>query len=139
MEMIYLKNLAEKLVLPFSLVLLMLFSISAHSQMAEDKILGKWMKTPGDDLVIEVYKINNEYQGKITWANNDASKPIGFIILEQLKYSDKSKSWVNGKIHSPSGSTYSATARLKEDGSLEVHGYKGMKLLGKKRYFKRVP
>jgi uncharacterized protein (DUF2147 family) len=133
------KTLPGKIVLFFSLVLLGFCSIPVYSQMAEDKILGKWMKIPAGDLVIEVYKINNEYQGKIFSANNDSTKPVGFVILERLKYNAKSKTWENGKIHSPGGSTYSATARLRPDGSLEVHGYKGMKFLGKKRYFKKIP
>jgi len=122
------------------LLLISLLSYKCYAQTNPDLIIGKWLKTPKEDLIIEVYKSKDEYRGKITWAkDNETSKPIGFQILEGLKYTGESKMWVNGKIRNPkSGSTYSATAKIQADGTLEVLAYKGIKFFGRKKYFKRV-
>jgi len=103
-------------------------------------ITGKWLKTPKDDLIIEVYKFESEYRGKITWVKDTAAnKQIGFQILEGLKYNEKRKLWSDGKVHNPlSGKIYKATAKIRSDGTLEVLAYKGMKFIGRKKYFKRV-
>ena len=123
------------------LLLISLLAYECYAQTGPELITGKWLKTPKEDLIIEVYKFKDEYKGKITWAkDNDTNKPIGFQILEGLKYNGESKMWVNGKIHNPkSGSTYNATAKIRADGTMEVFAYyKGMKLFGRKKYFKRV-
>jgi hypothetical protein len=90
--------------------------------------------------MIEVYKINNQYQGKIVWTKfPDEKKPIGYIILQKLEYNPIKNIWENGIIKEPnSGFTYDATAKIKSDGLLEVHGYMGFKFLGKKKNFRKV-
>jgi uncharacterized protein (DUF2147 family) len=117
-----------------------LSSLKTFSQNEADAIIGKWMTTPGQTTIIELFKINNEYKGKIAWTkDSDEKKPIGFIILEKLQYNSNRKIWEHGKIQDPnSGKTYSATARIKDDGILEVNGYLGFKFLGRKKFFKRV-
>ena len=122
------------------ILLIFLLSYKCYAQTNPDLIIGKWLKTSKEDLIIEVYKSKDEYKGKITWAKgSDASKLIGFQILEGLKYNAKRKIWSNGKVHNPkSGSTYSATAKIRADETLEVLAYKGMKFIGRKKYFKRV-
>jgi uncharacterized protein (DUF2147 family) len=119
---------------------LLFFSISVCAQRNEDAIVGKWLKIPRKDMVIEVSKENNEYVGRITWTReHDIKKPHGFRIMDKLQYNAEKKIWEKGKIYDPSsGSTYSATAKLASGGTLEVHGYKGMKFLGKTKYFERV-
>jgi len=124
-------------------IILLLVVFSAYNSYAQnnaDAIIGKWMKIPKEDLIIEVYKTGNEYKGKVTWAkDNDKTKTVGFIILEKLKYNSRNKRWEKGKIHSPnSGNTYNATVKIKADHTLEVNGYKGVKFIGKKKYFKKV-
>ena len=122
----------------FSLLLLCC-SLAAFSQDKADAIVGKWMKTPKETLIIEVFKSEDSYKGKIDWSNDETKKPAGYIILQEMKYNVDSNVWEGGKIHDPtSGKTYSALARIKSDGTLEVHGYMGMKFLGTKRSFKRV-
>ncbi len=123
------------------IILLTIFaSLKCYAQNNADAIIGKWQKIPKEDLIIEVYKVKDEYKGKISWTkDNDTRKPVGFIILEKLKYNSKSKRWKNGKIHDPnSGSTYTAEAKIKTDGTLEVNGYMGLKFLGTKKNFKKV-
>jgi uncharacterized protein (DUF2147 family) len=125
------------------LLFILFFSVltdNCFSQNDSDLIVGKWLKTSKQDLIIEVYKSGNEYKGKIAWTMNiDSAKHVGFQILEGLTYNSKKQEWANGKVHDPkSGNTYSAIAKVRSDGILEVLAYKGMKFIGKRKYFKRV-
>jgi uncharacterized protein (DUF2147 family) len=115
-------------------------SVNSFAQKEADAIIGNWINIPKQNTIIEVYKVNNEYKGKIIWSkNSDVKKPIGFIILEKLQYSQRSKNWNNGKIHDPnSGKTYSASAKIKNDDILEVNGYIGFKFFGTTKNFKKV-
>lgn len=122
-----------------SLLLFISFGLNAQGQ--ADLITGKWQKIPREDLIIQVYKSGNEYQGKVSWSANDENKkPAGFIILDNLVYDSTTKKWDHGKIHDPnSNKTYNASVRIKEDGTLEVRGYmSGLKMFSKRKYFKRV-
>lgn len=121
------------------LLLLIVFSLESYSPTTGDAIIGNWLKTPKEDLIINVYRQDDYYNGKILWAKeNEKKKEVGFVILENLKYSANKKMWRGGRIHDPaSGKTYDAEAKLKPDGTLEVHAYMGLKFLGTKKYFKR--
>ena len=61
------------------ILLAILFSFKGYSQNNPDAIIGKWLKTPKEDLIIEVYKVKNEYQGKISWSK-DNKKAVGFAM-----------------------------------------------------------
>jgi len=114
------------------------FCSFSSAQSEADKIVGKWMKMPKEDLIIEVYPSGGGYSGKIEWSS-DSTKRKGYVILENLQFDDDNNSWENGRIYDPrSGSQYKAAAKLKEDGTLEVLGYKGIKIIGSKRSFRRV-
>ena len=116
------------------------FSSLVHAQTSCDAIVGKWLKTPKEDLVIKVYKAGSEYRGKVLKEKDEMKKQaVGFVILENLQYDKDKQVWKDGKIHDPiSGKTYDAEATINEDGTLEVKCYMGMKFLGTKKYFKRV-
>ncbi len=122
------------------LPIILFFSATACAQRNADAIVGKWLKVPKKDMVIEVFRENDEFRGKITWTKQENNnKPNGFLIMDNLQYNPEKHIWENGRIHDPSsGSTYSATAKLEEGGKLSVHGYKGIKLLGTTKYFERV-
>src|SRR5690606_33545883 len=100
------------------LVLAILFFSPLFSQHKSDAVLGKWIRVPKEDMIIEVFKAGNEYKGKIAWTkDNDQKKPIGFIILENLNFNSRKMMWTDGKIQDPnSGKTYSAEAKIKSDG-----------------------
>ena len=67
---------------PILILLTFLFAEQCYSQNNPDAIMGKWLRTPKEDLVIQVYKTGNKYMGKITWSKgNDAKKPVGYVIL----------------------------------------------------------
>jgi uncharacterized protein (DUF2147 family) len=122
------------------LLFIILSSLKSFSQKEADAIVGKWINVPKQNTMIEVYKFNNEYRGKIVWTKTpDEKKPIGYMILQKLEYNPIRKFWENGVIKEPnSGITYDATAKIKPDGLLEVHGYMGFKFLGKRKNFRRV-
>ena len=122
------------------LIAMVLFFSQTYGQGDANLILGKWLKNSKKDLIIEVYRSGDEYKGKITWSKDtDSTKLKGFQILEGLKYDADEQSWEGGKIHHPkSSATYSATARIKSDGTLEVLAYKGLKFIGRKKYFSRL-
>ena len=114
----------------------MLLSLKTFAQNNSDAIIGKWLKTNKEDLIIEVYKVNDEYKGRISWSKDD-KKPVGFIMLENLRYDQISKEWEGGKIRDPNSSrSYNATASMNLDGTLELIG--AIFFLESKRSFKRV-
>jgi uncharacterized protein (DUF2147 family) len=119
----------------YPFIIALLFSVKGYSQNA-DAILGKWLKANKEDLVIQVFKVGQEYKGKITWSK-DKKKPVGFVMLEKLKYNKEEKEWEGGKIHDPnSDRSYNATVKMNPDGTIEVIG--GMLFVKVKRVFKRV-
>ena len=121
---------------PILITLVMLLSLKTFAQNNSDAIIGKWLKTNKEDLIIEVYKVNDEYKGRISWSKDD-KKPVGFIMLENLKYDQISKKWEGGKIRDPNSSRrYNATASMNLDGTLELIG--AIFFLESKRSFKRV-
>ena len=118
------------------ITLAMLLSLKTFAQNNSDAIIGRWLKTNKEDLIIEVYKVNDEYKGRISWSK-DNKKPVGFIMLEKLRYDQESKRWEGGKIRDPNSSrSYNATASMKLDGTLELIG--AIFFLESKRSFKRV-
>lgn len=122
------------------LLLTIFISFKCYSQNPADAIIGKWLKLPKENLIIQVFKVKDEYFGSINWTkDNDPKKPIDCVILKNLVYNKRSHEWVNGKITDPvSGKTYTAEAWIKPDGELEVNGYMGFTFFGIKKDFKRV-
>jgi uncharacterized protein (DUF2147 family) len=97
------------------------------------------LKLPKEDLIIEVYKAKKTYHGKVSWTKPGDDKPVGFVIIENLKYNVRSNKWEHGKIRDPKSSrSYSAEVKLNDDGQLIVKGYKGAKFLSSSRTFSRV-
>lgn len=122
--------------------LLLLFTTVIYSQKT---VVGKW-KTIDDSTmeaksIVEIYKINNEYFGKITTILNEAdkdkacikckgvdkNKPIeGLVIIKKLSKDDAV--YVDGTITDPeNGKTYTCKIWLDDnnDDVLNVRGYIG--------------
>lgn len=106
-----------------SIIIIIGYILISHvsiSQQAPDKIVGRWITTPKENMIIEVYKVNDEYKGKIAWAS-DKSKHVGFEVLDKLVYNSETDSWENGRIYDPkSGRIFSSSAKFDTDTSLEV-------------------
>lgn len=136
-----------KRIFVFSLSLLLLLAANALAQDA-NLIIGKWY-TAGGKAMVEIYKCDDYYCGKIVWLkepknkngtdkmdihNPDESKKrkpvIGLNIIQGFKYKGKNK-WANGQIYDPdNGKTYSCKMKLEEN-ELKVRGFIGISLLGR--------
>jgi uncharacterized protein (DUF2147 family) len=125
---------------PVLFFLLIALSFTAFGQDNPDAIIGKWLKTPKNDLIIQVFKDGSEYKATIAWSkDNDPKKPLNYLILEDLTYNAGKKLWTGGKIHDPnSDKSYDAEVKIMQDGSLQVLGYLGFRFLGTTKYFSRV-
>ena len=123
----------------FLILLTGFFCYQGLAQEDGDQIVGKWLKLPKKDMIIEVFKSNEAYHGKISWIKPGDDKPVGFVIIENLKYNTESNTWEDGKIVDPNSSrSYSAEVKVNEEGDLIVKGYKGAKFISSSRTFERV-
>ena len=93
--------------------LLFIFSL-AKAQKADD-IIGKYHLP--NDLDIEIYKVGNEYYGKIIALNGyedgqttDIKNPddtkhntllLGMVIIKGLVFDNEDKEWIEGKMYGP--------------------------------------
>ena len=94
------------------------------------------MKANKEDLIIEVFKEKGVYKGKIKWSK-DNSKPVGYLILDQLVYNSEDHVWEDGTLYDPkSGRKYDASVSLQTDGTIEVTGQ--VLFFKSSRTFKRV-
>jgi uncharacterized protein (DUF2147 family) len=138
--------------------LLFLFALSVQAQSAGDKLVGVWEPSHGKARV-KVEKIGNKYYGKIVWLrepndpatgqpkvdknNPDESmrkSPLrGYRLLKDFVYDESGKEWTEGTIYDPeNGSTYSCVIKMKNDNTIEIRGYVGVKALGRTDIWKRV-
>jgi len=96
------------------IALLLLFTNTLFAQKADD-IIGKYHLP--NDLDIEIYKVGNEYHGKIIALNGyengqitDIKNPddakhntplLGMVIIKNLVFDEDDKEWVNGEMYGP--------------------------------------
>lgn len=107
-------------------------------------ILGKWISTK-KNVVIEVYKVSNQFQAKVLWFNDsdDPSRPmrsrldihnpnkdlrsrliLGMDVLEDLIYHPEKHRWEKGRIYdASSGKHWSSVVYFNKHKQLEVKGY----------------
>lgn len=129
-----------------------------HAQDAEgDMLIGVWEPSHGKARV-KVEKIADKYYGKIVWLrepndpdngqpkvdknNPDESMrkvPLkGYRILKDFTYAGK-KEWTDGTIYDPeNGNTYSCVIKAKDNNTLDIRGYIGVKTFGRTDVWKRV-
>ncbi|MBA4303117.1 MAG: DUF2147 domain-containing protein [Sphingobacteriaceae bacterium] len=129
-----------------------------HAQDAEgDTLIGVWEPSHGKARV-KVEKIADKYYGKIVWLrepndpdngqpkvdknNPDESMrkvPLkGYRILKDFTYAGK-KEWTDGTIYDPeNGNTYSCVIKAKDNNTLDIRGYIGVKTFGRTDVWKRV-
>lgn len=87
-----------------------------------------WLKEP----------LNEKGQEKTDVHNPDPAlqnRPLmGLHMLKNFVKGDGE--WVDGEIYNPqNGKTYSCTMSVSDDGTLKVHGYVGIELLGETQYW----
>ncbi len=126
------------------------------AQEVGDKLIGLWEPSNGKARV-KVEKIGTKYYGKIVWLkepndpqtgqpkldknNSDESMrsvPLkGYRMLKDFIYANGE--WNGGTIYDPeSGSTYSCVIKAKDDNTLDIRGFVGVKALGRTDVWKRM-
>lgn len=130
------------------------FFICFCSLLNAQSIIGEWEtfddKT-GDKLsVVEIYKIGDNYFGKIIHLFEDPmdsvceqcegdnfNKPVvGLVIIEDLI--EDGDEFNEGSILDPkNGKTYKCYLELEENNKLKLRGYIGFSLLGRTQYWQR--
>jgi uncharacterized protein (DUF2147 family) len=104
-----------------------------------DTLCGRlvWFRIRPDDPNPQALDLNNPDPSQ-------RNQPLcGFTFMVGFK-PDGSNRWDDGAIYDPdSGKTYHATMKLRDDGTLDLHGYIGISLIGRSeiwtRYTDRVP
>ncbi len=141
----------------FSVLFILAISFSFISDDEGDKLIGVWEPSSGKARV-KIEKIGAKYYGKIVWLkepidavtqkpkvdknNPDASMqnvPLkGYRLLKDFVYATKNE-WNEGTIYDPeNGSTYSCVISMKDENTLEIRGYIGVKALGRTDVWKRL-
>ena len=141
----------------FSVLFFIMLFFSFTPDDEGDRLVGIWAPSNGKARV-KVEKIGNKYYGKIVWLrepidpvtqlpkvdknNPDASMqnvPLkGYRLLKDFIYSGKNE-WTEGTIYEPeNGSTYSCLITMKDNNTLDIRGYIGLKALGRTDVWKRL-
>jgi uncharacterized protein (DUF2147 family) len=122
----------------------------------DNRILGLWQSAE-NDLRVEVYLQNGQYNARIAWFLCEGNDPpiadhydtknpdpalrhrpwLGLNTLEKLTYGGNNE-WSGGKVYDPnSGNTFDATVRLVSANQITVRGYWKLSFLGKTLIFNR--
>lgn len=113
----------------------------------KDIILGNWI-SPEKDLIVNCYKVNDQYFGKVVWFKvyNDnkhgvnAAVPenqwLNSVVMKHFVFNGNS--WKEGEIYDlNSGKTYDSYIEAEGDNILKVTGYVWFTFLGETIRFNR--
>ena len=136
--------------------LFLLTSMVGDSEDA-DKLVGVW-EPSNKKIKVKIDKISGKYYGKIVWLREpidpvtgkpktDKNNPDeslkdvalkGFRMLKDFVYSGNGE-WSEGTIYDPqNGSTYSSVIKLKDENTLDIRGFIGLKTFGRTDVWKRL-
>ena len=140
-------------ILKYKLLLLMLTAAlpanfsAITKNVAEDKIIGLWI-SPLKDVIINCFKENGKYYGKIVWFkryNSNANEdPNGLaeatwmntMVMKDFVFDENE--WNDGVIYDiKSGKKYAAYIKLIDENQLHVTGFILFRFLNKSTYFER--
>jgi len=137
--------------------LLMLTSMVGDSSKEGDKLIGVW-EPSNKKVKVKINKISGKYYGKIVWLREpidpETGKPKtdknnpdeslksvplkGYRLLKDFVCSGDNE-WTEGTIYDPqNGSTYSCVIKLKDENTLDIRGYIGVKTFGRTDVWKRL-
>lgn len=132
----------------------------AQAQQAQeeaDRLLGVWEPSSGKARV-KIEKIGNKYYGKIVWLREpidpetgqpkvDKRNPDpamrnvplrGYRMLKDFVYNGNDE-WIDGTIYDPeNGSTYNCVIKMRDENTLDIRGYIGVKAIGRTDVWKRL-
>lgn len=139
----------KKLFLSLATLLMVFWGMTSltFAEKADD-VIGEWYSENNESLV-EMYKSNGKYYGKITWLKepNRKGKPkvddfnpdeklrnrpvLGMVVLKDFIF-DGENEWKDGTIYDPkSGKTYSCYMKFESKDILKIRGYIGISLIGR--------
>jgi uncharacterized protein (DUF2147 family) len=129
----------------------------AQDSKEADALIGIWEPSHGKAR-IKIDKIAGKYYGRIVWLKepidpetgkpkvdkNNPDKSMhdaplrGYRMLKDFVYQGDGE-WSEGTIYDPeNGSTYSCVINKKDDNTLDIRGYIGMKTFGRTDVWKRL-
>lgn len=140
-------------------ILMSIFSLFGTYTMAQDAddIVGVWEPGHGKARV-KIDNIDGKYYGRIVWLKEpndpdtgkpktDANNPDesmknvplrGYRILKDFEYKGKGE-WTEGTIYDPeSGNTYSSIITWKDENTLDIRGFVGVKTFGRSDTWRRL-
>jgi len=138
----------KKLIFVVACALFLMTGVASAEE--ADAVLGQWYTdAEKKDVVVEIYKDNDLYSGKVVWLKNpdeddgtpkvDDENPdearrndpiLGMNLVKGFTYKGKNK-WADGTIYDPNnGKTYKCKMSLKGD-DLKVRGFIGVALFGR--------
>ena len=131
-----------------TLILITLLGFLTGSTVKSDDLLGLWLDE-SKKLIVETYKIENQYFAKIRWFDNEnkriekfsdkglpKSKWLNYKVMEHFKFDGEK--WTEGVIHQiKTGHTYDATIQMKSKNFIVVRGYVLISMLGENVSFTR--
>lgn len=122
-----------------------------------DAIVGVWEPGHGKAKV-KIDKIDDKYYGKIVWLKEpnypDTGEPKvdknnpdesmknvplrGYRILKDFQYKGNGE-WSEGTIYDPeNGNTYDCVITMKDENTLDIRGYVGVKTFGRSDTWRRL-
>lgn len=131
--------------------------VQAQDAKDGDALIGVWEPSHGKAR-IKIDKIADKYYGRIVWLKepNDPetgepkldknnpdesmhSAPLrGYRMLKDFEYQGDGE-WSEGTIYDPeNGNTYDCVITLKDENTLDIRGYIGMKTFGRTDVWKRL-
>ena len=146
-----------KILKKVSLISSLFLLLTSFSVDDGDRIVGLWEPSNGK-VRVKIEKIGIKYYGKIVWlkepidpltkaAKLDKNNPDesmrsvplkGYRMLKDFVYSEKDQ-WKDGTIYDPeNGSLYSCVINMKDENTLDIRGYIGVKALGRTDVWKRL-
>lgn len=152
------KRLSILMIAFFTMVFAEPTEIKAQDAKGGDALIGIWEPSHGKAR-IKIDKIADKYYGRIVWLkepkdpdtgepkldkNNPdesmQSAPLrGYRMLKDFEYNAEDEEWVEGTIYDPeNGNTYSSVIKLKDNNTLDIRGFIGMKTFGRTDEWKRL-
>ena len=102
----------------FIISILLIASTFLFAQLFSGNIIGKW-KNPTGEKIMEIYKQNDLYYGKIVECT-DHEVPLGTMILKGFKFVADENEW-KGEIYLPKqGKSYPGTLTLKDEKTMLI-------------------